>query len=242
MILLSKKNILNIGGIMLSLFLSFAVWYVVMFLIKSNEKRILENQNTNNLMTYKISEATGYSEAYIKKKFTNQTISDILIYWSKESMSIHDVKMGQISLENAITIANDCIDYLIAYGIIKNITEEYSFNFALYGPTNSETLDNAEYYSYWNSFLINSYYTISFHINAVSGDIWYVKIATTQSSANFTDINPGEALLIYETYLNLTSLSPLYVTDQSAYKVYNSLYVSNVVIEENQILLQLLPY
>lgn len=236
---LRKKTILNIGGIILSLFLSFTVWYAVMFFIKGNENKILENQNTNRLVTITRSEATGYGIA-IEKKFTSQTISDILTYWSKEAMSIHDVKEGQTSLEYAITTANDCVDYLVASGILKNITEEYSFNFALYGPTNFEALDNAEYYSYWNAVLINSYYTISFRINAVSGEIWYIKIATTKT--NFNDINPEEALWIYGTYLNLSSLGPLYLTEKSAYKVYDSSYVSNVVIEENQILLQLIPY
>lgn len=239
---LFKKNILNIIGITLSLFLSFAVWYSVMFFIKSNENKIIDSKNTNNLITPEIGIAIGYNDEYTESQYTSQMISTILTYWINEPMSIHDVKTGQISLENAIKVADDCIDYLTTSGILLNTTEEYSYSFALYGPIDSDDLDNVESYSYWNAVYINSYYTISFHINAVSGDIWYTKITSTEKNMDFININPEDALFIYEAYLNLSSHGSLFITPLSAYKVYNSLYVLNVAIDENQILLQLLPY
>lgn len=239
---MNKKNLLNISGIILSLLLSSAVWYAVTLFIQSSQNKILDNQNTTNIVTINVSEAASFTGAFIEKKFTSQAVADILTYWSKEAMSIHDVKAGQVPLEDAMKIATDCVDYLIASDIINDSTEEYSFNFALYGPSDSEALGNAEQYSYWNAVLINSFYTISFHINAVNGEIWYIKITKGKGSPNFNDISPVEALWIYEAYLNLSTLGPLYSTSQSAYKVYNSLYVSNAIVDENQIVLQLLPY
>ena len=201
--MMNKRTLYTVMGVALSFAIAVGGWSLTESLIKRKSNALLS--------------ATGVTQIYLPPEevpaalpvLSEPEIASILRNWeSPGSVITHEPVEGQISMEQAITEARAGLALLAGQGLQIGVLLDYSARVAAYlghnileGQT-GQPIDPA--YSYWLVTFANEELRAALVINAVTGQVWNMLVASPSLKVELDVVAVDQILSAYLSYLELT--------------------------------------
>ncbi|MCL2593642.1 MAG: hypothetical protein FWD82_09810 [Defluviitaleaceae bacterium] len=182
---MSKRNIFTVIGLVLSFVIATGGWLLTSRLMNIQSERLLSGA-TSFLVNTPVAEPIHVNNSDYpnrQRMLLEHEIVSVLQNWSfLRGTQLHEPAIGQISMEQAIIAAREGIVFLRDHGILPE--ELLTFNDTrAYLSQNIDSGLSLEpllpiEYSYWTVSFSGNYLTAFVTINAVTGQIWGISVAT----------------------------------------------------------------
>ncbi len=193
---MNKKNWFTGLGMLLSISLALGGWQVVGRMLEIKERELISPEESRSISTMEgsgeeiaIKEEQRTDGMVIRPILPEKEIAKIIESWDSDKPEHpHDPWSGQLKLEDAIRTGEAWLKVLgQEIGIPVTAQPSPLVNAYLCNKETDKNIseDRYPYYSYWWVTFSGEEGQVSFKINAMTGEAWYIKVHPAQPDISF---------------------------------------------------------
>ncbi|MDR0293761.1 MAG: hypothetical protein LBH95_06375 [Oscillospiraceae bacterium] len=201
---MNKRNIYTAIGVALSFLIAIGGWTLTNALIDRKSDVLLSVTGiTHNNIYVPPDEPDEDAPA---PELSGEEIAAVLRNWENTAIEqFHEPFAGQLTMEQAIEQAKACLASFDGQGV--NLAFMLDADMAI-SPYLCQNLPGGmaflvPIYSYWTVILYGSDTVVTMKLNAVTGQVWQMRVSRLAAESQFTTSGAYDTLLAYSSYLGL---------------------------------------